>query len=119
MIELPILQCVCRPAAPPSTLAAAVPVALSFAHLTRLICSTRFLASFNDVYRVNQRYVPENGAANGEGGPRYITAAQFARRLDDVRDGWANSPAEAGEKEGLVLFSGGQSNALSCLPGNG
>lgn len=77
-----------------------------------------FLASFNDVYRVNQRYVPEDGVENLESGPRYISAAQFACTLDDVRDGWADTPNEAGGKEGLVLFSGGR-QMLSlelCIP---
>lgn len=61
--------------------------------------------SFNDVYRVHQKYAidPSDGTA------RYISAAQFARQLDDERAQWADSPGEPGGKEGLVLFSGGAS----------
>lgn len=111
IIELPILQCVFRLSRPPTArVLSPSPLITS----TRATC----LGSFNDVYRVNQRYVPEDGVENREGGPRYISAAQFARQLDDVRDGWADSPIGQNEKEGLVLFSGGRSNTASFCVGH-
>lgn len=71
----------------------------------------RTLNSFNDVYRVTQKYTPpdDTPAADEQ---RYISAAQFARMLSDVRDGWHDSSKAEGQKEGLVLFSGGTSVCL-------
>lgn len=66
----------------------------------------RTLNSFNDVYRVTQKYTPPDDTPAGDE-QRYISAAQFARMLSDVRDGWQDSSKAEGQKEGLVLFSGG------------
>jgi 5'-nucleotidase len=74
--------------------------------------------SFNDVYRVSQKYVPQPGApslpkpANNDESPE-ITVSQFAQQLYDIRDKWDDAPNQGGSskgqdevKEGLVLFAG-------------
>jgi len=72
------------------------------------------LLCFNDVYRVNQRYVPQPGAPRAPGGADKggsggeISVSQFGQLIYDIRDGWGVEQGEDGEevKQGLVLFAG-------------
>jgi hypothetical protein len=92
----------------------------SFPHL--ILCLP-FHADFNDVYRVHQKYVaspsPHPSAESsqkqdddgshpaGKKQQETISAAQFAQTLLSLREEWEDGKRK-GEKEGLVLFSGGQ-----------
>jgi len=73
------------------------------------------LLCFNDVYRVNQKYVPQPGAprapgqADKSGSSGEISVSQFAQLVYDIRDGWDKVEGSGGdepEREGLVLFAG-------------
>lgn len=71
------------------------------------------LLCFNDVYRVNQRYVPQPGSpddpdsSNSSG---QISVSQFAQLVYNERAQWADREAKGAdgevEKDGLVLFAG-------------
>ena len=81
------------------------------------------ILSFNDVYRVSQRFVPQPGSpaynksSNGDG--ETISVSQFGHTLFEERDKWADrkgdrdtrakgaDAVEQGDvKDGLVLFAG-------------
>ncbi|KAL7421436.1 hypothetical protein Q5752_004322 [Cryptotrichosporon argae] len=82
------------------------------------------LLAFNDVYRVNQRFVPQPGSPETSAGGT-ISVSQFGQLVDDIRATWAprNAAGQRGEasggqrqdgqdndrrdeREGLVLFAG-------------
>lgn len=74
------------------------------------------LLCFNDVYRVNQRYVPQPGAPRQPGNPDQggggeISVSQFAQQIYDLRSAWPSKSEQTqgdngDDKEGLVLFAG-------------
>ena len=67
------------------------------------------LICFNDVYRVNQKYVPQPGAPehkHTKSGQPEISVTQFAKLVQLIRDEWPDSKDEEGNKDGLVLFAG-------------
>lgn len=80
------------------------------------------LLTFNDVYRVSQRYVPQPGAPDDPSSSKgsSISVSQFGELLLSRRETWADSPplsntSRQGDwkgkgkgkgKEGLVLFAG-------------
>jgi 5'-nucleotidase len=76
------------------------------------------LLCFNDVYRVNQRFVPQPGSpedpkASSSGSSSsapQISVSQFAQLVYNEREQWADreEKGEDGEveKEGLVVFAG-------------
>ncbi|RXK38756.1 hypothetical protein M231_03932 [Tremella mesenterica] len=67
---------------------------------------------FNDVYRVNQRYVSQPGAPSvSSKTDGHISVSQFGHLLLDQRAEWADrsnssSSTETREKDGLVVFAG-------------
>ncbi|WVN91141.1 uncharacterized protein L203_106393 [Cryptococcus depauperatus CBS 7841] len=70
------------------------------------------LLCFNDVYRVQQKYIPQPGAPSDDTPNKTITVSQFAELLLGVRDAWPNradvndSYPNKDNKDGLVLFAG-------------
>lgn len=80
------------------------------------------LLCFNDVYRVNQRFVAQPGsphdkttstsssASPSTGSSQTISVSQFAQLVYDERAKWADrkgkGPDGEPEKDGLVLFAG-------------
>ena len=82
------------------------------------------ILTFNDVYRVSQRYVPQPGAPNDIPTPtsssastesKTISVSQFGELLLSQRNNWPNRQDrdirggdgdEGFEKDGLVLFAG-------------
>ena len=76
---------------------------------------------FNDVYRVNQRYVPQPGAPSeidksknqhkGGNDGETISVSQFGQLVLDIRELWGKTSRsdkreKDDEREGLMLFAG-------------
>jgi 5'-nucleotidase len=77
------------------------------------------ILTFNDVYRVSQKYVPQPGAPSytksdsTSSKPDEITVSQFAQKVYELRDAWDDREETIrgdtdGEKvkDGIVLFAG-------------
>ncbi|KAK4685256.1 hypothetical protein P7C73_g4898, partial [Tremellales sp. Uapishka_1] len=64
------------------------------------------LLCFNDVYRVNQRFVPQPGSPPETSSGTHISVAQFGQLLLSEREKWKDGKEGKEGKEGLVLFAG-------------